>query len=776
MTLFGFTIFLSAFLLFQVQLIVAKHLLPWFGGAPSVWTTCQAFFQLALLGGYAYAHVLSRMRSQRRQGYIHLSLLVAAVVSVAGLATWGGEPLLAPEGMKPDGSKPPVPLLLGILVVCTGLPYFVLSTTGPLLQRWHSRQADSLDRTYRLYALSNAGSFLGLLAYPFGIEWLLDLPHQAWLWAILFFLFAIGCGVVAWRAARIPNDEAALSSRAADQHANADSETLSVSTGAFLPWLWLLLAFTTSAMFLATTNQLCQDVASVPFLWVLPLAVYLLTFVLCFDHPKWYSRRWTVIVASIASIAILPASIAGFRISHQVVAYCVFLLLFCMACHGELVRLRPGPSKLTLFYLLIALGGALGGAFVSFAVPLLFVDLWEFHAMVVFGWLVILCTWLVDRNSPLHTGDRWLFAGFTAVITLLGLTFLLERTRVGQIDWMARNGWPMILLVGSVLTALACSVMWKTRLARSTFWPQALVLLVILMAGKFLWERIGASQARSLLSARNFYGVIRVTELRSWETGLTNARQMVHGTTMHGVQLTEPLLRKEPTAYYSPSSGVAVASRYLTRAPEGAGAGEKPKSVHFGIVGMGVGTMAAFVRPGDRIRLYEINPAVIEISQGDNPLFTFIKDCPGEVAIVQGDARLLLERELAATGSQGFDLLTMDAFSGDAVPVHLITEEVFRVYAAHLKDADSILAVNVTNRFLDLEPVIAANARKLGFRGMRFDAPGEGLTPQESSWILLTRNPEVFEAPSILAAHPKPLSERSVPFTDSYSNLFRVLD
>ena len=509
--LFGLTIFLSAFLLFQVQLIVAKNLLPWFGGAPTVWTTCQLFFQVSLLAGYTYAHVLARGRELRRQGRIHLAFLLAAVAALGVVSAWGGMPLLAPEAMKPNGTEQPAALLLLILALTVGLPFFVLSSTGPLLQRWHSHTTDSLDRTYRLYALSNAGSLLGLVSYPVGFERVLDLGQQAGTWTALFVIFAVACSAVAWR----------TTSRAGLTDSTVQRPPLSGDgehTGAIAvphvlrPWLWLLLSFLSSAMFLSTTNQVSLEVAAVPFLWVLPLGLYLVTFIICFDRPRWYSRSWFTIGVGVATAAVLPLSIFGIgrRISQQVLAYSLFLALFCLVCHGELARLRPGSPSLTRFYLLIAAGGALGGVFVGLVAPALFSDVWEFHITVLLGWIVFGLTWFADRESPFYTGDRRHFALVTTIACIWAVHLFILSTNLQRTALVARYDWKVPLVGGASVALLACLVLWRSRLAANSVWPRTLVVLLVLIGSKGLYERIDRSQDRVQFAARDFYGVVRI--------------------------------------------------------------------------------------------------------------------------------------------------------------------------------------------------------------------------------------------------------------------------
>jgi hypothetical protein len=769
---FALTIFLSAFLLFQVQLIVAKHLLPWFGGAPAVWTTCQLFFQVSLLAGYSYAHWLGSSTNLRRQGRIHLAFLFAAVVSLGLVTAWSGAPLHAPASMMPNGLERPVGLLLLILLLTVGMPFLVLSATGPLLQRWHSHTTLSLDQTYRLYALSNAGSLLGLLSYPFGIERLLDLSQQAGTWAMLFMLFAGGCGIVAWRMGLAGSTPTGAGAKPAVPDARVHAA--SVVPDRLRPWLWLLLSFSSSSMFLSMTNELSLEVAAIPFLWVIPLGLYLLTFIICFDRPGWYSRRWFIAAAALTTAVALPLSVAklGVPIPYQILAHGLFLASFCMVAHGELARLRPGSSQLTQFYLIIASGGALGGAFVGLAAPSLFPDVWEFHVAALAGWAVFAAVWKADRVSPFNTGDRWHFALFTSLVSIVAAHYFILLANLGRTALVARYDWRVPLVAGIGVSLLVCLPLWRSRWAAASLWSSALVLLVLLASGAVLGKRVGDSQRSSQFAVRDFYGVVRVrvTELPG-QSGFV--RQLLDGNTIHGVQLLDPLRRNLPTAYYSPSTGVAAAVRHLTRAdPVNP---EAEEGVHFGILGMGAGAMAGFARTGDRVRYYELNPTVIRLSTGPEPHFTFVRDCAGEVAIVAGDGRLSLERELRDGERQGFDLLAMDAFSSDAVPVHLLTEEAFRLYVAHLRNDDSILAVNITNRHLDLEPVVAAAARRLGLHGVRVDTKGDLPVPLSSSWILLTRNPRGLEQPSIAEVSPRPLGDREVPFTDQYSNLFRVL-
>jgi len=765
--LLGSVIFLSAFLLFQMQLVVAKHLLPWFGGTPAVWTTSQMFFQVLLVGGYLYAHRLGKVSRVSTQPRIHVALLLSSCVAVLVLLAWGGAPLLAPESMKPTEANHPVWLLLTILASTVAVPFFALSTTGPLLQRWHSHQEATVQKTYRLYGLSNAGSLLGLVSYPLGIERALDLPSQAWLWAGGFALFIVGGVIICRQTSALPHDHSRDYGVASDTPAEGDERP-----GWSRRMLWLLLSGVGSVLFLATTNQLSQDVAAAPLLWALPLAIYLLTFIICFDRPQWYSRRWTVMAAALASLTITPAIVGSVSVPAQIAGYGALVFSMCMLCHGELVLLRPGARHLTLFYLLVALGGALGGTFASIAAPVLFRGIWELQWGVVAGWLLVMAAWLLDRESPVHSGDRWLFVGLIAIAGFLGLSSALESPVIARIDWLSSHGWIATFAGTAVVTTSVGATAWRQRLALSPYWPRALLLFLIISSCVFAVQSVlRTTRAGTLYADRNFYGSIRVVSL---PVAGGDARQLDHGTTLHGVQVNTPRYYKTPTGYYSPGSGISVAATRLIRGEVPSTAG-RSDGVYFGVLGMGVGTISAFAGRGDRVRYYEINPEVIDLSRGIEPYFTFVEDSAAKTDIVEGDARLILERELVDQQPQQFDLLAIDAFAGDSVPIHLTTLEAFRVYARHLKNDDSILAVNVTNRYVDLEPVIAANARELGFYGVRVDNSGEMPVLLDSSWILLARNRRVLDHPELRRAGVRPLRNRRILFTDKYSNLLRVL-
>jgi hypothetical protein len=683
-------VFLGAFLLFQVQPLFGKAILPWFGGTPAVWTTCMLVFQVLLFGGYAYAHLTARYLSPRQQVYLHLALLVLAVCML---------PVAPSTAWKPKGSEWPVLHVVLVTVASVGLPYFLLSSTGPLVQQWFSRSHAGTS-PYRLYSLSNLGSLLALISYPFVVEPAFSVAIQSRLWSALFAAFAVLCAV-----------GAALMRR--QSGSAAEFETDIVSTGvetegvdrqegrahrptAGLVGLWFGLALVPSVLLLATTNRVCLDVAVVPFLWIVPLALYLITFILCFDGERWYSRRPLALAAGGSLLVVcwlfLRGS-AGPALFVQVAGYFAALFLTSMVCHGELAALKPAPQHLTMYYLTISAGGAIGGLFVGLLAPLVFVSYYELHlGILAFG--------------------------------LLYLTVVIRED-------------------------------WRSRL-RLPGWLTGSALLAVLVGATVLLSYCGRQASGSVAVTRNFYGVLKV-EQKSAATPEDGLKELFHGWVIHGAQFVAPDRRRIPTAYYGKASGVGQA---LLRHHAG-----RPR--HVGIVGLGVGTLAAYGQPGDRYRLYEINPAVVTIAQTH---FSFLKDCPAEQTIVTGDARLALEYE----EPQNFDVLVLDAFSGDAVPVHLLTREAMQVYLKHLK-TDGLLACHISNLHFDLRPVLAGLAQEFGLASaVRRSEAEKETAAQAALWVLLARYPQVLGV--AVGLLPNAASNRPpIVWTDDRSNLLEVL-
>jgi len=685
MFVYALTIFTGAFLLFEVQPLIGKYILPWFGGGTGVWTTCMLFFQMLLLGGYAYAHFTARWLKPRHQAVLHLALLTAALALL---------PITPGDSWKPDSGGNPTLQILALLTVSLGLPYFVLSSTGPLLQHWFSRTHPGVS-PYRLYALSNAGSLLALLSFPVFFETQFTRKAQAMLWGWGLAVYAIGCGGCAlklWKAKGVESRETS------DERLH-QSTTINAQPSTFNRLMWLLLPACASVLLLATTNKICQEVAVIPFLWVLPLALYLLSFILCFDNPRWYARGPFVLalLAAWGGIGWMLFQGTTASIQLQLGIYCAGLFICCMVCHGELYRLRPDPQHLTGYYLMIAAGGALGGLFVAVIAPLVFTDYFELQ------WGLLLC----------------------------GLLLLLICARDPAAGGFKR--WRM---------------------------PAGLCLLGGLAAfGTTLWWQADKSSAMAVYRSRNFYGVLTVYELHKDEP-TQHFFQLSHGRTVHGFQYVDPIRAAWPTGYYSEQSGVGLALHALS-----------PGRRRIGMVGLGTGTLASYGRAGDYVHIYEINPEVERLA---NSWFTYLTNCPGRVEITTGDARLSLERE----SPQNFDLLALDAFNSDAVPVHLLTREAFAIYERHLK-TNGIIAVHVSNLSLNLEPVVANLAREFQYQTATIDS----VTPHDKPWILpsvwmlLSHNGERLNSPTIRdATRPPETSSTSVPlWTDDFASLFQIL-
>lgn len=639
---FGMATFLGAFLLFQLQPLIGKFILPWFGGATAVWTVCLLFFQVALLAGYAYAHGLSRL-PQRWQTLVHLGVTGTGLLFMP----------IAPNRPLPGGE--PTWQILALLLASVGLPYFALAATSPLLQVWFYRTLPERS-PYRLYALSNAGSLLALISFPFVFEPLFSRQTLSQLWSWGFGAFCLVLMACAVRTRDHPAPGQRLAMRP----------------------LWVLLPAAGSVMLLATTNKICQDVAVVPFLWIAPLALYLLSFIVAFNDSRWYQRPIFLSALVLLSVAVC---LMLFMAPHpplllQIAVYCAWLFVCCMVCHGEVFRLRPHPSGLTGFYLSIAAGGALGGIFVGLVAPVLFNNYFELH-----------------------------------------LGMLLA---------------PALLVF--VLKAEGRAHAWKTAAA-----------LTVLLAWA-LGEHIARLHKDVVAQNRNFYGVLRVLEY-SRQVPNAHLRRMNSGDITHGEQYVHRDLAMLPTSYYAEPSGVGQALKAIS-----------PGQRRVGIVGLGIGTLAAYGHAGDTFRFYEINPASLAFAREH---FSYLGRATSLVEVVLGDARVSLERE----PPQSYDLLALDAFSGDAVPVHLLTREAFTAYQRHLK-RDGTIAVHVTNRHLDLVPVVENIAQHHGLAATYVAYEPKGIAWHYASyWMLLKR----------ITNAPPPRPDRVRLWTDDYASLLPLL-
>jgi len=664
---FASTIFLGAFLLFLIEPLIAKLILPWFGGSAAVWATCLVFFQTALLLGYLYADAVTRRLAPTRQSALHISLLAVSLIwlPIAPQVFWRSHVTIDPAWR-----------ILGLLTFSIGLPFVLLSATSPLAQAWYARRASGKS-PYHLFALSNFASLLALLSFPVFIEPHLSSHHQAILWSILYGLFAISCSFAAWL-----SRGSAARSPVAD---NSEAEE-AAPPSARTKLLWLGLSACASMMLLAVTNHLSGNVAPVPLLWVIPLALYLLSFTLVFAKRRMYSR-W--IVARLLAVMLGGAGYAIYDSSYTqaiqigVPVFCITLFVACFFCHGELAVRKPSVRYLTSFYLIVALGGALGAICVGLLAPHVLSGVYEFPMVLLFS-------------------------------VILGVIVLWHE------GWGARIFW-------TSLSALMCAV---------------------------LIMNVRTTREGTVAMMRNFYGALRIEEAGRLEP----YRSLVHGTIQHGAQYLSWPENRNPTTYYGRKSGAGLALKYCC---------DGPKRV--GVIGLGAGTLAAYGKAGDTFRFYEINPQVVGIAKG---WFTFLKQSPAKSEIILGDARLSLESE----PTQQFDVLLVDAFSGDAIPVHLLTKEAFALYFRHLKP-DGILAVHTSNTYLDLAPVVKLLADDA-------DYPTRLISSQENApalvsaadWVLVTRKQSFLNVPETFEGSEKivlPLNAHL--WTDDYNNLFEVL-
>ena len=658
--------------------MMGRFVLPWFGGGPAIWTNCLLFFQTVLLGGYAYAHWLGSRRSQRLQSWVHIALLAGSLAFL---------PIVPRADLwKPASASDPAGRILLLLAATVGAPYLLGSATGPLLQRWLA-SSNPAKSPWRLYALSNFGSFLALFSYPFVLEPYLRLPTQAWIWSALYALFALLCAWTAWNLR-----DASPAPRAAD-----DSEPEARPTPLTLLF-WVGLAACGSTLLIATTNQISQEIAPVPFLWIAPLSIYLLTFILCFEHPRWYHRSLFAIAAGIFGPAACVVQVAstGISVKVQLGIYLLTLFVACMVCHGELARSRPSPGYLTMFYLAIAGGGAIGGVFVALIAPNIFTEFSEFPAGLAGACLLGFAAWL--RTGALA---QWTSRNFAVRVPL------------------------MALLIGGLTSIFAAVTNNSTVIA----------------------------------SARNFYGILRVKE--SIDTNGAY-RPLTHGTIRHGFQYLRGAKSAWPTTYYGPHSGAGIVLNALVK-----------QGRRVAVIGLGTGTLAAYGRPGDTFRFYEINPAVEAIA---NTWFTFLKNSQAKTEVVLGDARVQMERELAAGQSHDFDAIAVDAFSSDAIPLHLLTKECGEIYRQRLTPG-GLLLLHISNRLLNLEPIARGLARSLGWKAATFESEDNAATGESSStWVLMTSNSDFFLQPG-MSQEVRWIGKGREPvtWTDDFASLWHVL-
>jgi hypothetical protein len=732
MILYAVTIFLSAFLLFQVQPLIAKMILPWFGGSAAVWAAALLFFQISLLAGYAYAHALTRFFKAQAQMIVHGVLLL---VSCALL------PILPDASWKPTAIGDPTLRILGLLTATIGLPYFLLSSTSPLLQAWYVRKTGS-KVPYRLFALSNFGSMLALLSFPFVVEPLLPSRQQAFYWSGGYVAFALLCLTAAYVSRRGANPDAETAPVAA-----APSVARPVASQLLL---WVSLSACASTLLVSVTNHLSQNVAPIPLLWVVPLAIYLLTFILAFEsdliYQRWIFLPWVAPALGWMAYAIF-ANEGNLHIKWAIPIFAVGLFICCMLCHGELARRRPAPQYLTLFYLMVSVGGAIGGIFVALIAPRLFKSYLELPiGLTACGILAVIVLW--DLETP-RLAVWYVRLG---IIVLIGGAGYLAYTQYQDRQDYVR--YLPVLLVAFGLYALL--TYWKTEMPPGPWMVRfALAIGVGLLAG-YLARMEFQDRKGYHLMVRNFYGALRVRDDDVGEE--TATRNLLHGTINHGSERLAPGHEYEILSYYSPLSGIGRTM----------GALQSKGPVRYGVVGLGAGVMTGYSRAGDYVRVYEINPLVPTIAQTE---FKFFPHSAADKAILMGDARLTME----AQEPQNYDVLVVDAFSSDAIPVHLLTREAMKLYFTLLKP-NGVLAVHISNRYLDLAPVCARGAEFVGKKGIVVTDDGGDLA-NSTTWVLITSNDSIFQDAAFDGASMYPATAAATfrGWTDDYSNIVSII-
>jgi hypothetical protein len=754
---FNAAIFLSAFLLFQVQLLVGKYFLPWFGGTPAMWTTCMFFFQTLLLVGYLYSHCVATLLPLSSQGKLHLAVLLGALTWLSIAAVVWHFPLMPSTYWKPQGPENPVWHLVLLLAISSGVPYLSLSATGPLLQNWFAKIYPDTS-PYRLYSLSNLGSFLALLTYPFIVEPWFTLKMQAWLWSAGFLLFVVFCGYCAWRLIKEAYPQSPQ--RIVDASESRGEQALRSRPGIATQLFWAALAACGSLMFFATTNEICQNIAVVPLLWVLPLSIYLLSFVICFDKPRWYSRAifQPAFVMSILLAIFLLTGGALTKLLGQIICYSVILFVTCMVCHGELARSKPLPHYLTSFYLMVAVGGCVAGVFVALLAPHVFKAFWEYQLGLCLTTLLMFIAVIRDKHSWIQTSRFGLPAVAVCITLLPGSTTLAAHGRIG---------FDYALLVAGVLISVYM-VASRSKTGRDEARTRAIpwfVTAALLVLGSVFFLAARAQVQGTERVMRNFYGVLTVRKINANKPEWL-AYSLSHGRIPHGFQFRSQPYSTLPTSYYGLTSGVGYAVTALRE--------EKlnQKNLRIGVIGLGVGTLASYARAGDYVRFYEINPDVIRLAR-DNDYFTYLENCPAKLEIIPGDGRLSMERELRDNSFQKFDLLVLDAFAGDAIPVHLLTKEAFQIYLNEL-EPDGVIAAHVTNTYLDLRPVVERVAQEMMLDSAFYHSSGDNLVTTYSDWVLLSGGP-ILRRANLLAAGNRRHSTGRGLWTDDYSNLLQAL-
>jgi SAM-dependent methyltransferase len=727
---YGITIFTGAALLFVVQPMVGRMVLPLLGGSPAVWNTAMVFYQAVLLAGYAYAHFTTRWLGVRRQAALHAVMLVLPLLAM---------PVVIPHGWAPPTTHNPIPWLLAVLAMTVGVPFFVVSATSPLLQRWFSASGhrDAAD-PYFLYAASNCGSLLALVGYPALIEPHLRLSQQSQCWTVGYDLLAgltAVCGLWITRQVRVFG---ASGFSSAEASADASPEKLTARRR----WRWVVLAFVPCSLMLSVTTYITSEVAPIPLLWVIPLGIYLLAFVLVFARRRVLPRRWMASALPVAVAAVVATLIA--RVVHPIgwliVLHLACLFIVSMVCLGELADDRPSTAHLTEFYLWLSAGGVLGGMFNAVLAPVMFSTVVEYPLTLVLA-CALMPNWTV---APMTRRQRVLDFALPLIVGLFAAN-LLNVLRGG-------TTWPLFVTM---------AVMYGV--------PTGLCLLFVRRPLRFGLALAGVLAAcawvpedtqRTLMVERNFFGIHRVSL-----DAAGRYHWLAHGNTIHGIQHVDRRQRDEPLSYFTKWGPFGQAFATL----------DDSLKKRVGVIGLGAGSLAGYGRRGERWTFYEIDPAVEEIAR-DPRYFTFLHDCPADVEVVMGDARLSLQQ--APDGQYG--VLVLDAYTADTIPLHLITREALALYLRTLAP-DGVLMFHISNRHLRLERVLGALAQNAGLACVIQNESGGGQEEMvatgkiSSKWVVMARRPETLAG---LTRDPRwqrpPPHLRTRLWTDDYASVFSV--
>ena len=739
--LFSATLFLSAGLVFLIQPMFTKFVLPLFGSTPGVWNASMLFFQTALLAGYLYAHESTRRLGVRRQAALHVGLVLVPLLVL---------PIAVPDDWVPPATGNPVPSLLGLLALAVGLPFFAVSTTAPLLQRWlAATDHPAAGDPYFLYRASNLGSVLGLLAYPVAIEPTLRLAEQGRLWSIgygLLVVLVVACALLVWRSPRVaeagPDARNRPAADAGTPPPLAPDPRSRISSRRRLRWLGL--AFIPSSLMLGATATITTDIAPIPLLWSLPLSLYLISFIVVFAPGArteklhaWMTLALPGVVLALAAAGVLEVSEPRWLL---IPLHLAGFFVVALVCHGELARDRPPARSLTEFYLLLSLGGALGGLFNAIVAPAVFDGLYEYLLVIVLAALAL------PSRPPLVSPGRYARRLDFGLPLAIGVTIALSVSLVGTAGEDAQQFAKMVALGLAAGVALT----FFRRPLRFALTLGAAILAVGLAAGP---------EEPELSRERSFFGVYSVTAPEGGDL-----HQLVHGTTTHGAQNLSAGKSRTPASYYHPAGPIG---QFLTTVP-------RATTRRVAIIGLGTGSIGCYSKPGERWTFYEIDPTVERIAR-DPRLFTYLRDCPGKLEVILGDARLKLKR----ARDRRYGLLVADAFSSDAVPVHLLTREALSLYRSKLRER-GVLAFNVSNRYLALEPVLGDLAGEMGLAcvGQEDDQSGwDGVAETDSSdWVLMTRHRRDFGPISVDQRWHDCRSSGGDVWTDDFSNLLSALD